>query len=405
MKKITQLVSILSISLLAFNCDRKDDGNITPQQDLKEYNHLRVLVSDELTSQLSLVNPAKNEVQYYNAKFPKSALYSTMAGRFAAIAHTSNNLSQFFDLGLELHGDHVDVEDLPKMAQIEGTGPKPTHYKSKNQESIFFNDGDATLSYGHENDFNIPGEKLKTITTGLTAHHGAMAKFNNGNYAITEKDGSVTGSLPERVRIINTSGTIIFASTIQTKGIHGNATDGDVAVFGSASGILVVKNDGTQKLIKHPSDFGTAWFGTILQSEAPLNKFIGFTAAKGAYFINAYDTTTTPIVQSTDIMQCKIDYSGNKLIVLMHSGEVQVYNLANNTLISKSNIITATARDDKQKSQMVATDRFIYVTDVRNGALLSFEINNLSKRKSTVISRTPWRIALVGHEMDLTGNK
>jgi len=55
---------------------------------------------------------------------------------------------------------------------------------------------------------------MQTTSTGLTAHHGAMTKFNNGNYAITVKDGSIAGTLPERVKIINASGAEVAASTI-----------------------------------------------------------------------------------------------------------------------------------------------------------------------------------------------
>ncbi len=163
-----------------------------------------------------------------------------------------------FDVGFENHGDHADVKGTPKFGAMVGEGRLPTHFKTFRSEIAVFNDGDGTMDIANENDFHNVGSKMKRIETGNRAHHGAMAKFDNGNYAVTEKDGSVAGTLPERVKIINTNGQLISASTVQTRGIHGNATDGKNAVFGSASGILVVSANGTQKLINHPADFGTA---------------------------------------------------------------------------------------------------------------------------------------------------
>lgn len=48
--------------------------------------------------------------------------------------------------------------------------------------------------------------------------------------------------LPERVKIIGNSGKTLFESTVSTKGVHVNASDGAYAVFISASGVLEVES-------------------------------------------------------------------------------------------------------------------------------------------------------------------
>lgn len=375
-------------------CNKENDVEPT---DLGEYKFVRVMVSDELTNQISIVNPRDGKVQTFEARFPKSALYTTESGRFGVVLHRDNNLVQKFDSGLEHHGDHLDVKGTPKWAAMVGESKLPTHFKTKGNEVMFFNDGDGTLSVGQESDFHVAGMNLKTINAGMAPHHGAMVKYNNGTYAITEKDGSIPGALPERVRIIDASGKLLFASTIQTKGIHGNASDGNVAVFGSASGMLVVESSGKQRLIAYPADFDKAWFGTILPAGQP-GKFIGYTAARGAFLIDVATDKLTPIVQSNDIMQAKVDYSNSSLITLMHSGEVKIFDLKTNTLKTSGNILPATAKDEKQKPQLVATKKYLYVTQPKTGELLSVQAADLSKSSRIKVSATPFRLSVMGME-------
>lgn len=384
---------MLGVAVLA-SCTKENEVEPT---DTREYKYLRVLVSDETTNQITLVNPRDGKVETFEALYPKAALYTTESGRFGAVLHRDNNLVQHFDTGFENHGDHVDVKGTPKWAAWMGESSKPTHFKSKGDEVIYFNDGDATLSVAKESDFHVTGMKFNTISTGLTAHHGAMAKFNNGTYAITEKDGSIAGTLPERVRIMDVTGKLVHASILQTKGIHGNASDGNVAVFGSASGILVVESSGAQRYIAHPADFGTAWFGTILETRQS-GKFVGYTAAKGAYLIDVAANQVTPIVQTDDIMQVKTDYANNSLITLMHSGEVKIFDLTTNTLKTSGNILSATAKDEKQKPQLEATSRYLYLTQPKTGELLTVRTDNLSQTSRIKVSGTPYRLTVVGTE-------
>jgi hypothetical protein len=388
----------LALSLAIVSCDNDDDNVVNPETQA-EFKFIRILVNDELTKELSLVDPVKLSVEKFEAQYPKSALYGTQAGRFGALVNGANNHVQLFDTGFEGHGDHVDVKGTPKFGALTGTGNKPTHFKSKGDEIITFNDGDGTLAIAKEADFHVNGAKMNIIKTGNIAHHGAMTKFDNGTYAITEKDGSVAGTLPERVRIIDVSGKTLFASTIQTKGIHGNATNGSVSLFGSASGILVVEQGGTQRLIAHPADFGDAWFGSILEAKGA-GKFIGFTAAKGAYVIDVAANSVTPILASTDIMQVKVDYAGNNLVILLHSGEVRIFDLKSNSFTKTGTVIPASSKEETQKPQIEATSRFIYITQPKSGELIRIDITDFAKTERIKVSATPYRLTVLGIESD-----
>lgn len=395
--KFHKLLFLSVLSIFAVSCSNDDDNHDDHSEETaQEYKYLRILVSDEKTTELSLINPVDATTTFFNAKFPKSALYTTESGRFAGIIHRADNTVETFDSGFENHGDHVDQKGTPKFGTLTGQSLSPTHFKSKLGELMTFNDGDGTLSVGRESEIHTVEAKFKTINAGLLAHHGAMASFKNGSYAITVKDNSVTGTLPEKVKIIDNTGKTLFDAKLATTGIHGNASDGTYAVFGSASGILVVESNGNQKLIPHPADFETAWFGTILET-ANAGKFVGFTAVKGAYLIDVANNTVKPILESTTIMQCKASYNHRKLGILLHSGQIRIYDLNSLQLEENANIISATAEDSTQKPQLELTEKFAYITSPTTGELLQVSLSTMAVKKIK-ISTTPYRIAIFGYE-------
>lgn len=392
-----KLPVVLALALLALGACKKDKVDPDQMETLTEHKYVRLLVSDELTSQLSLINPATGKVEEFTAQHPKAALYTTASGRYATLIHGGFNFVQNFDSGLEFHGDHVDVKGSAKFAALTGDANRPTHFKAKGNEIITFNDGDGTLSVANEANFNTAGAKMQTINAGNVAHHGAMTKFDNGNYAITVKDGSVSGTLPERVKLINASGAQVAASTIQTTGIHGNASDGKVSLFGSGSGILVVDQTGIQRLIAHPAGFGTAWFGTILEGGAN-GRFVGYTAAKGAYLINTNSNTISPVIESLDIMQCVVDHAKKNLLVLLHDGTLKVYDLNTGSMKKEAKVISATDKAETKKPTLASTTRYAYVVMPRASEVHQINLSNLSDIKKIRVSATPYRLTVFGYE-------
>ncbi|SOE23085.1 hypothetical protein SAMN06298216_3475 [Spirosomataceae bacterium TFI 002] len=397
-KRILPLALAASALFVITSCEN-NSVDVNPEEDPNaEFRHIRILVSDEVTNDISLVNPFSKEVLSFQAQYPKSALYTTESSRFAGIVHRDNDMMQTFDIGLENHGDHVDVKGTPKFGALEGQSSKPTHFKSKRGEILTFNDGDGTLSIGKESEIHVPDIKMQVINANLKAHHGAMAHFMNGTYAVTEKDNSIPGTLPERVKIIDSSGKTIHESKLATEGIHGNATDGNSAVFGSASGILVVEENGNQKFIPHPSDFGTTWFGTIMETSKQGN-FLGYTASKGVYLINTTTNEIKPIHESNDIMQAKVSMDYSRIAILSHSGDMVYKDIFTGGII-KSNpaLLAATAKDETQKPQMVVSGKFAYITQPKIGEVLMVNIKNPSIQQRIKVSNRPYSITVLGYE-------
>lgn len=394
--KSYKLLLLFTLAPLLYSCSNDDAVDEVALEDAQEYKYLRVLVSDETTNQLSLINPVDDTASFFDAKFAKAALYTTESGRFAGIVHRADNTVETFDSGFEYHGDHVDTKGTPKFGALTGSSLLPTHFKSKLGEILTFNDGDGTLSVARESDVHTTNASFTTINAGLLAHHGAMATFKNGTYAVTEKDNSISGTLPEKVKVIDRTGKTLYAAKVSTTGIHGNASDGTYAVFGSASGVLVAESNGNQKLIPHPTDFGTAWFGTILET-ATNGKFVGYTAAKGAYLIDVVTNSITPIIESTKIMQCKASYNLSKLGVLLYSGQFLLFDLSTLQSVKNATVIAAISETATQKPQFALSERFVYITSPATGELVQVNLSTLNTRKIKT-STTPYSITIFGHE-------
>lgn len=404
-KKNLKKLGVLLMMTAAFSACKKDNDTIdpaVPDEASKEYKYLRVLVSDELSPQLNLLDPSTGIVSAFNGKYPLANLYGTASGRYAAVLYPSQNLVEVFDSGLMSHSDHVDVDRPAQWTTITATGLKPTHFKSKGTESLIFNDGDGTLSVGNDADFNTTNAKFSVVNAGLVPHHGAMAQFNNGSYAVTVAPAA--GASANRVQIISKTGSLVHASNLEVGNIHGNATNGTIAVFGAFSssaatsgGVLVVDASGAQRLIPNPEDFGAFRLGSIYYATSA-KKFIGYVATKGAYMIDEVANKITPIYAGNDAFQCKVDYAGKNLLVLTLDGKLRIYDLSTGTLKKEGSIISAVNTADTYKPVLEATAKYAYLAMPGSGEIHQVNLEDLSKVTKHKVSSRPVRLTLMGFE-------
>jgi hypothetical protein len=395
MKFTSYKFALALLAAVAFSACKKDNPN--PVEPAGEYRYVRVLVADGTSNKITQVSPVDGRVESFDAPHPNAALYRSGTGRYAGMLWGTQNLTRFFDTGLEFHVDHVDVKGTPKFAAITSAGPRPAHFKSHGKETMIFNDGDGTLSVANEADFHQAGATMRVVETGVVPHHGAMTKFENGNYAITVKDENIEAGAPHGVKIINANGAQVHPATQAVRRIHGNATDGTNAVFGVEGGVLVVSQNGQQRIIPNVADWGTTRFGTILYGEGA-NRFVAFTNLKGVYTVNLSNNTISPIFESTSIMQVKLDLAGNNLLVLMLDGTLRVYDLANGNLQREGNVIPATATSETLKPVLEATSKYAYIILPNQGELLQVNLADFADVQRHQVSGQPTRLVVLGHE-------
>ncbi|KUG06197.1 hypothetical protein [Solirubrum puertoriconensis] len=397
MKKTFIAPFVAALLALSFTSCDKDKGEAAKPE--AESNYVRLLIADKTSNAITLLNPAKNEQAAFQATHGGGTLYAVGTGRWAAVANTNNNLVEFFDTGIDRHDDHVHVVGTPKWGLTKATGPKPSHvYASHNKVSIF-HDGNASISHVAEGQLHSLAAPSNFVTGD--AHHGAMILFDNGNYAVTHKNNTVSGSLPEQVKIVNTQGTVVSGPSVATQGIHGDAGDGQQALFGSASGVLVVKQTGEQRLIPYPANAGSNWLSTIYYAKKA-RTFLGSRNNYGVFRIDPAANSITQVGTTSKFVRATLDEEGETILILGEDGVLSVYDAATGTprasrsLSSLLDVAAATP-------YIVASRHYVYVTNAPQGKVHMLSKNDLAEKTSFAVSGAPLRIALVGADVEDEG--
>lgn len=391
--KLLYPFAALLLAATTTSCDKEDHEHDKPEA---ESAYARLLVSDKTSNNVTLLNPAKNEQSSFEATHGGSAVYASATGRWAAVVNTANNLVEFFDTGIEQHDDHVHIKGTPKWGKTKSTAPKPSHvYGSHNKVSIF-NDGNGSISYVGEGELHTVAAPT-TVVTG-EAHHGAMILFDNGNYAVTHKNNTVSGTLPEQVKIVNAQGAVVNGPSVSTQGIHGDAGDGQQALFGSASGVLVVKQTGEQRLIPYPAGAGSNWLSTIYYAKKA-RTFLGSRNNYGVFRIDVNGNTMTQVGSATKLVRVALDAEGETILVLDEEGTLAVYDAA--TGARKASRSLGGLLDAKTATPyLAASRRYVYVTNAPGGKVHMLRKEDLADKETFAVNGAPFRLALVGADVD-----
>jgi hypothetical protein len=379
--------------LIGISACQKDD---TPDIKAKDENQfVRLLVSDLDNNTMSLVTPHKNETETFTSQFAASTIYPTASGRFAAVLNTANNHVQFFDSGIEAHGEHAHMKGTPKWAKTIADAPRPTHVYSSGNYITIFNDGDGSLSLITEEDLHNVEKATHLVVD--RPHHGAAVRFTNGTFAVTEKDNSVSGSLPERVKILDGNGAIVHASSVATGGIHGEGSNGTMALFGSVNGILQVNDNGSQRLIPYPASFGSKWIGTVYHGKAS-DQFVGYISKYGVYFISPENNAISPVVESENIVAARFDHEGKDILVLQNDGTLMVFDGKLGAKKAERKLSLVFPADNKIPA-LTASKNYVYVTNPQGAEVLMLNKDNLSDFRKFAIPGRPGRISLIGADV------
>lgn len=390
------LIPALGLALIIAGC-RKNDKPADPVQ--PEAGYLRLVVSDVDKAQITVVEPLSKKTTVYPVKAAQPTLYATSTGQFAAVLSRTANTVEFFNSGIEKHGGHLHVHN-PEMAAQKFTEAGPTHFYAYNGLNAIFNDGTGSLSLFKDSELEGAAGKVLPVAT---PHHGAMVIFDDQTIAVTQKDGSVSGTLPERVKIIDRFGTVLHQSTIATKGIHGDAGNGKTAAFGSPDGILLVAQNGEQSLVPYPADFGTAWIGTVLGNKA-LPHFFGYVSL-GLYKIDPATKKITLVLknENNNIHQYMLDEEGKNLYVLLTDGTLKIFDAGSAQLKKEGKITTAipAGATAAQKPYFAVSRKCVYVTDQGAGHVKMFEAATLRELSAIPVGNKPFKLIVVGDQEGL----
>lgn len=395
MKKI--LLPALLVGLFVASC--KKDDKPAPKPEQAEATYLRLVVSDVDKAQITVLEPLTKKTTVFPIKAAQPTLYATSTGQFAAVISRAANTVEFLNSGIEKHAGHLHVH-LTEMAQQQFTEAGPTHYYAHDGLNAIFNDGTGSISIFKDSELEGGNGRVLPVAA---PHHGAMVIFDDHTLAVTQKDGSVSGTLPEKVKIIDRFGTTLHEAKVATKGIHGDAGNGKLAAFGSPDGILIVQQNGTQSLIPYPADFGTSWIGTVLGNKA-LPHFFGYVAL-GLYKIDPATKAISPVLknENSNIHQYMLDTDGKNLYVLLTDGTLKIFDAVTAQLKKEGKITAAipAGATAAQKPYFAVSRKCVYVTDQAAGAVKMFSLHDLKEISSIPVGNKPFKVLVVGDQEGL----
>lgn len=394
MKRIFRSALLVAAITTMVACEKDQTEPSKPQVQEAEAEFVRLFVSDQDAANYYLIHPEEGTVENQAGDFAAGSLYSSPSGRFVAVINTNDNSTSFFDSGIEEHGTHVHIKGTPKWALTKGNGAKPIHYYGRGDDMLVFNDGAGSISHFKESTLHTQAS-AREFNVG-EAHHGAPALFSNGTIAVTEKDGSAAGTLPERVKIIDMDGNTLHSSTIQTGGIHGEAGNGDIVLFGSTDGILKVASDGSQNLISYPSSFGSNWLGSILYG-VESEQFVAFKSNYGLYSIDPLNNSISAIEENENLYSVAWDWEGHNLMVLYNDGTLKILDGHDfETLVSKRVEVTFPSSGYVGRPVVLASEHFVYISDGFNAKVRMYHKESLALVKTFELAGNPAKMALMG---------
>lgn len=119
---------------------------------------------------------------------------------------------------------------------------------------------------------------------------------------------------------------------------------------------------------------------------------------KGVYFIDIAKDEITPIIETSEIIQCKTDYSGNSLLVLLQNGNLKIFDLSTGSLTTEGNVISLVSPEELLKPAVEATSRYIYITRPVSGEVLKIKRTDFSKVTTIKVTSQPARLTILGYE-------
>jgi WD40 repeat protein len=418
MKKYRFLIPV--VLLMAYSCQEKEDPLAEPQTfGETESEWIRLAVWND-RNQLGLMNPLTKILTPSDVEpfVTGSANYVSSSGRYVVSVERVQNNVRFFDSGIENHSDHGHEYPMRWLSGM-ATAPLPTHFSSTSGNIIIFNDGDGSVTIARESAMESPAFQ-PTILTNLNngTHHGAATWLTGNKLAVTYKNPAVPGALPQFVKIVNLNGEVVFENNeVAVTGIHGDASNGQHAVFGATEGVIVAGADNSLKLIANPSPLtGTSgnWMGTIRANDA-INKFYGFARNHGIFEIDPIANSIKPILSSNTVRSYFLSADGGYLVVQENDNRVHIFETATgNSLVSR---IVTSAQDQASTNArkilddiefyrimneanplLTASEQFLYVLEPGRSKVHVRDIKTLDVVESMDVPSNTMNIMRIGFQ-------
>ena len=373
----------------------------------------KLLVGDGETGALSIIELDHGEVEQdaFDMGSRAGRIYATHSGRFAFAVSSDTNMVHVIDGGtyLEPHGDHFDlVNREAELIGLDLSGDRPAHLYVGDEWATVYYDGSGDVLLINEHELEEEGASYQPVWQYAGPHHGAAVPLAHDLFAITPQHPNYASNpeeyrLPTTVEIRDVSGNILYSAG-DCPSLHGDASNGHVAVFGCVGGVFAVEADHGEfhhSFISAPEGSPEDFRITTLWGASEADHFLGLGSAVGLYLVEPEEGEMEQLVAAEEgntPIQATMSRDGELAVVVMSSGEIRLYDLHDGDVIATNSdaLTTPVETGFWARPHVAMAPGAIFVTDSVGGQVLQLDDHDLEEVDHWDVAGNPTKIAFVG---------
>ena len=404
--------------------DPIDFVEIFEDHDEEEMTELlgKLLIGDGETGAMSVIELDHGEVEQdaYDMGSRAGRIYATKSGRFAIAVSSDANMVHIIDGGtyLEAHDGHFDlVNREAEPVGLDLAGDRPVHmYVGDEWATVYYDEsGDVVLINEHE--LEEEGASYQPVRLNAGPQHGAAIPLEGDLFAITAQHPDYASNpeqyrLPFTVDVRNLSGDILYSAG-DCPDLHGDAGNGHMAVFGCTGGVLALEaHDGNFEHVfieapeGEPDDFRL----TTVWGASGVDHFFALGSAVGLYVVEPEEGEMEQLIAAEDgnaPIQAALSRDGEKLVVVMSSGEIRLYDTHDGDVIATNSdaLTTPVVTGFWGRPHIAMAPGAIFITDSVGGQVLHLDDHDLEEVNHWEVEGNPTKVAFVGVQGETEGHE
>ena len=373
----------------------------------------RLLIGDGETGMMSVIDLEHGDVEQdaFDLGSRAGRIYATKSGRFAIAVSSDANTAHVFDGGiyLEAHGDHFDqVEGPVERLDIDLSGDRPVHLYVGSEWATIFYDGSGDVVFLEEHELEEEGSDYVPPKLNFGPQHGAAVPLEGDLFAVSAQHPNYESDpaeyrLPVGAEIVNLDGDVLHHDE-GCEGLHGDAGNGHMAVFGCIGGVLAVEaHDGEYEgmFIGPPAGSPDDFRLTSVWGYPGLDHFFALGSAVGLYLVEPEEGAMEQLIPASEELRpinVAMSHDGEALLVVMSDGELRMYDAHDlDLLASADDFLTEPVETGFwARPHVVTAPGAVFITDSLGGEVLQLDDHDLEVVNHWDVDGNPTKIAFVG---------
>lgn len=348
-------------------------------------DHPALIVADGEAPWARVIDTRQRRVSGTFPLTSTASVYTGSTGQYGYAVQADGNWTSVIDTAAR----------VPTMLGNGIGGQRPIHFTAHEGQVAIFHDESGSATVVDESTLDRPHPRSWTFETerehhGVAVPMGRLVLLSMPNPA-DEEDGLPIGVEARTIR------DRVVQRFPDCAGLHGEASSGDLVVFGCEDGVLVLERHGghfDSDFIAEPEDAGDNRVGTVRAADG-VPFMLGNWGSEGLVRIDPADDALTPIELSLTVRSFALHPSrGGTAIVLTTNGQLHAVDPENGAVLVSTDVVPEFGTSGARPA-LAVSDKFAYVSDPRTGRIAEVSLPDLEVTGRIRVGGAPSSIAVV----------